>query len=170
VHYKNFDRPHSALSGGFPQSPAIRVLYKKATTVCEKLNTRTRILQDPQRDATPLQNCPPKNPYKAKTIEIQKEIGTYDALQKQTVYFELAWSTDKEWITTNPIIKPKDAIRVWFQNLNSISAKDGMRIFRGDLDEAIDREIDFLALPESKLNSNNNYVFESISSIVYMWV
>jgi len=148
-------------------SSVLQGAYKTVNNICKKLQVKNI-----EVTLTPDQMQPKKiirNPYKKDTKlkeHLQRENETIEIGKKNPIYFASTWSTDSEWIKLNNSPRSNNAMRLWIQNPNGVSAKNGMRVFRSELEESIEKKIDFLALPESKLNSNNNYVFESISTIV----
>jgi len=80
-------------------------------------------------------------------------------------YFASDLKSDSEWVN-GKYGKKLHRTRFWVQNPNGISAKDDFRVFRGDVEEAKDNYIDFLALPETKLNTNNKFVYERLTTLV----
>jgi len=110
-----------------------------------------------------------RNPYSKKQrndrgiMTRSEKLGTQDKCEE--LYFASENKSDSEWIN-GKYEKKMHKTRFWVQNPNGISAKDDFRIFRGDVEEAKDNFIDFLALPETKLNANNKFVHERLTTLV----
>jgi len=83
----------------------------------------------------------------------------------ENLYFASENKSDSEWIN-GKYGKKMHKTRFWVQNPNGVSAKNDFRVFRGDVEEAKDNFIDFLALPEMKLNANNKFVHERLTTLV----
>jgi hypothetical protein len=81
------------------------------------------------------------------------------------LYMGSSRKDDDEWVNGKPL-KKRNMTRFWLQNPNGVKAKDDFRLFRGDLEDAKNNQIDFLALPETKLNANNSYVIERMHQII----
>ena len=133
--------------------------YKKISKICNEM--------DVDIDTMTVNNKPRQhkrgNPYLRQTHNAFND--TVDQSNPPKVYFGSKWESDTSWVNSKMENKDEGLTRMWLQNPNGISAKDGMRIFRGDLEEVIENNIDFLSLPETNLTSNNNYVHESLQMI-----
>jgi len=108
------------------------------------------------------------NPYARKSIEKTHEIGIGESGEKicKRTQFSTSWETDDEWEGGRIKRKDRDATRLWLQNPNGVSARDDFRIFRSELSEFNENDVDFLALPEATLNSNNHFVRERLTTVV----
>jgi len=107
------------------------------------------------------------NPYK-KEEQKDQTILNYHFQQelRKPVTFSTHWKNDTKWIGEKICKKAEGHTRIWLQNPNGITAKDDFRVFRSELDEVRENEIDFLALPESTLNSNNYFVSDRLNVLV----
>jgi len=107
-----------------------------------------------------------RNPYvSTNTSSTQVEQEESVIINKQ-ITFAKDWMNDEEWIGDKIQHKEKGDTRIWLQNPNGVSAAKDFRIFRSELEDVNDNEIDFLALPESTLNSNNHYVQSRLKMLV----
>ena len=108
-----------------------------------------------------------RNPY-LKEQKNDQPILDYQLQQeiKKPFAFSTQWMNDEKWIGEKIHKKAEGHTRLWLQNPNGITAKDDFRVFRSELDEVRENEIDFLALPESTLNSNNYFVRDRLSVLV----
>ena len=93
--------------------------------------------------------------------------------EKEIKRYNIKWNTaegqcegDNLWIGEKPGIKKAKRVRFWLQNPNGIKIQKGFSRFRGDLEELKKYDIDFLALPESKLNGYNTFVQDNIPHLV----
>ena len=107
-----------------------------------------------------LQLKPPKhrvrNPYQRKShcVKMKK-----DKMQMQNITLEPKmtfaneWESDAVWIGDDFQHKCKKVTRFWLQNPNGISAKSDFQTFRGDIEDMMNAEVDFVALPETNLGN-----------------
>jgi len=73
---------------------------------------------------------------------------------------------DYLWHGQNTSSKGKTHARFWIQNPNGIKLHTKFKQFRGDLEAFRKHKVDFLAIPESKLNAQNSYVHEYVPLLV----
>jgi len=109
-----------------------------------------------------------KNPYakKQEKNEVNRERVTTEIQKKcNEIYFASENENDSKWVN-GKYEKKMHRTRFWVQNPNGVSAKNDFRVFRGDVEEAKDNFIDFMALPETKLNVNNKFVHERLTTLV----
>ena len=109
-----------------------------------------------------------KNPYakKQEKNEVNRERVTTEIQKKcNEIYFASENENDSKWVN-GKYEKKMHRTRFWVQNPNGVSAKNDFRVFRGDVEEAKDNFIDFMALPETKLNANNKFVHERLTTLV----
>ena len=108
-----------------------------------------------------------KNPYtSSKKSELQEpNVPVAKQLPEIQIQFGNVWNTDTEWIGGKLNLK-HDCTRFWLQNPNGISVAQDFSEFRGDLEDVRDLNIDFLAMPETKLNSNNIFAKDRIHTLI----
>jgi len=110
---------------------------------------------------------PRPNPYaKCEPMQKSRDGGESGTRICKKTKFSTSWETDDEWEGGRMKRKDRNATRLWLQNPNGVSARDDFRIFRSELSEFNENDIDFLALPEATLNSNNHFVRERLTTVV----
>jgi len=138
---------------------AIHKAYEKVTGIIANLGKSTSMRMQPLEKV----KQKPVNPYHAVGTKLHKNQPVQKAKPILPV-FGSRWETDYEWI--NDLPRKGNNTRLWLQNPNGISTYDNFRTFKGDLEQVRDYEIDFLGLPETKLNKNNKIVCERFKTII----
>jgi len=139
----------------------IQEAYVALSTVCKDAPIPDH-KKKPHKDVI----VPRPNPY-AKSDPMQHRLdGDSGPRICKKTKFSTFWETDDEWEGGRMKRKNSNATRLWLQNPNGVSARDDFRIFRSELSEFNENDIDFLALPEATLNSNNHFVRERLTTVV----
>jgi len=157
-------------TGSYGSNKSPGLLQEMRTYLQEVLGRKN----NESRDAfSELQLKPPKkivrNPYQRKH---NYDKSSKDKIQPKNIFLEpkmtfaKEWESDVVWIGDDFQHKCNKVTRFWLQNPNGISAKYDFQTFRGDIEDMMNAEVDFVALPETKLNSNNKYVKEKLHIIV----
>jgi len=107
-----------------------------------------------------------RNPYVSTNNSSTKQEKEERVIINKQITFANDWMNDEEWIGNKIQHKEKGDIRIWLQNPNGVRATKDFRIFRSELEDVNDNEIDFLALPEATLNSNNHFVQSRLKMLV----
>ena len=144
----------------------IHKLSKGCVQTCSTDDLKRLGLKPPKKyRKNPYHKQVPKKGNDTRRQEPRCDNGGVSLKNKAKLFFANDWKSDLEWHGRELNEKKPHLTRMWLQNPNGISAHDMFRIFRGDLEDVIDANVDFLALPESKLNSNNKYVMDQLKMI-----
>ena len=65
---------------------------------------------------------------------------------------------DSKWIGEGAETKHKSTTRFWLQNPNGVKVHSNFKFFRYDLEHMRQLKVDFVSLPESRINNSNAYV------------
>ena len=137
--------------------------YMGATKVLQTLKAdkvSCTQVQDLVREKKKINNPYLKNKLSQNT---NKDMATYEQMQKPI--FGGTWPSDEQWVC-NALPNKGSNTRFWLQNPNGISTYDNFRTFRGDLEEMKEKEIDFVGIPETKLNHSNKLVCERFNNVL----
>jgi len=148
-HAKRSTLPHS-----------IAKVYANATTVIRELG-------DKFSDVAKCLPLKKQVPQKIRINPYSKHNETPPPQKREThrPILGAQWESDDKWIHDR-LPKKGTNTRLWLQNPNGVSAHDNFRAFRGDLEELRDNEIDFVSLPETKLNISNKFVCERFRNVL----
>ena len=108
------------------------------------------------------------NPYSKSRLQSKNHPEKQSTLTTQT-HVDTNWTTDYQWIGDRICELETYAARFWVQNTNGIDISSNFYTFMEALDYMGRYHVQFLTIPETKLNPMNHYIRDNMDS-AYQWI